>query len=90
MSWLVKRHFQLHRLRRMQSKACLATVAIYILHLNRVMVATYLRRLVAVFPPRRPGSNTGLVVWDYVMDKSGAGVGFLRELRFHYHPRLPQ
>jgi hypothetical protein len=29
-----------------------------------------------------PGSNPGLVMWDFVMDKSGAGVGFLRELRF--------
>jgi hypothetical protein len=26
-----------------------------------------------------PGSNPGLVVWDFVMDKSGAGAGFLRE-----------
>jgi hypothetical protein len=29
-----------------------------------------------------PGSNTGLVMWDFVMDKSCAGAGFLRELRF--------
>jgi hypothetical protein len=43
-------------------------------------------------------------MWDFVMDKSGAGAGFLRELRFplpiyipsalhyrlHYHPRLAQ
>jgi hypothetical protein len=29
-----------------------------------------------------PGSNPGLVMWDFVMDKSGAGEGFLRELRF--------
>jgi hypothetical protein len=29
-----------------------------------------------------PGSNPGLVMWDFVMDKSGAGTGFLRELRF--------
>jgi hypothetical protein len=28
-----------------------------------------------------PGSNPGLVMWDFVMDKSGAGAGFLRELR---------
>jgi hypothetical protein len=27
------------------------------------------------------GSNPGLVMWDFVMDKSGAGAGFLRELR---------
>jgi hypothetical protein len=26
--------------------------------------------------------NPGLVMWDFVMDKSGAGTGFLRELRF--------
>jgi hypothetical protein len=29
-----------------------------------------------------PGSNPGLVMWDFVMDKSGAGARFLRELRF--------
>jgi hypothetical protein len=28
------------------------------------------------------GSNPGLVMWDFVMDKSGAGAGFLRERRF--------
>jgi hypothetical protein len=28
------------------------------------------------------GWNLGLVMWDFVMDKSGAGAGFLRELRF--------
>jgi hypothetical protein len=39
-------------------------------------------RLVAGFPPRWPGSNAGLVMWDFVMDKSCAGAGFLRELRF--------
>jgi hypothetical protein len=27
-------------------------------------------------------SNAGMVMWDFVMDKSGAGAGFLRELRF--------
>jgi hypothetical protein len=26
--------------------------------------------------------NSGLVMWDFVMDKSGVGAGFLRELRF--------
>jgi hypothetical protein len=45
-----------------------------------------------------------LGMWDFVMDKSGAGAGFLRELRFplpiyipsalhnhlHCHPRLAQ
>jgi hypothetical protein len=29
-----------------------------------------------------PSSNPGLVMWDFVMDKSGAGAVFLRELRF--------
>jgi hypothetical protein len=30
-----------------------------------------------------PGSNPGLVMWDFVMDKSGAGADFLRgELQF--------
>jgi hypothetical protein len=28
------------------------------------------------------GSNPGLVMWDFVMDKSGAGADFLLELRF--------
>jgi hypothetical protein len=27
------------------------------------------------------GSNPSLVVWDFVMDKSGAGAGFFRERR---------
>jgi hypothetical protein len=49
-------------------------------------------------------SKPDLGMWDFVMDKSGAGAGFLRELRFplpiysqsalhnhlHYHPRLAQ
>jgi hypothetical protein len=29
-----------------------------------------------------PGSKPGLVMWDFVMDKSGAGAGYLREFRF--------
>jgi hypothetical protein len=29
-----------------------------------------------------PGSNPDLVMWDFVMDKSGVGAGFLRDLRF--------
>jgi hypothetical protein len=29
-----------------------------------------------------PGSYLGLVMWDFVMDKSGAAARFLRELRF--------
>jgi hypothetical protein len=29
-----------------------------------------------------PDSNPGLVMWDFVMDRSGAAAGFLRELRF--------
>jgi hypothetical protein len=50
------------------------------------------------------GSKPDLGMWGFVMDKSGAGAGFLRELRFplpiyipsalhnrlHYHPRLAQ
>jgi hypothetical protein len=50
------------------------------------------------------GSKPDLGMWDFVMDKSGAGAGFLRELWFplpiyilsalhnhlHYHPRLAQ
>jgi hypothetical protein len=28
------------------------------------------------------GSSPGLVMWDFVVDKSGAGAGFLRVLRF--------
>jgi hypothetical protein len=30
----------------------------------------------------RSGSSLGLVMWDFVMDKIGAGAGFFRELRF--------
>jgi hypothetical protein len=29
-----------------------------------------------------PGSDRGLVMWDFVRDYSGGGAGFLRELRF--------
>jgi hypothetical protein len=29
-----------------------------------------------------PGSNPGLVMLDFVMDKNGAGAGLLRELGF--------
>jgi hypothetical protein len=50
------------------------------------------------------GSKPDLGMWDFVMDKSGVGAGFLRERRFplpiyipsalhnhlHYHPRLAQ
>jgi hypothetical protein len=50
------------------------------------------------------GSKPDIGMWNFVMDKSGAGAGFLRELRFplpiyipsalhnhlHYHPRLAQ
>jgi hypothetical protein len=50
------------------------------------------------------GSKPDLGMWDFVMDKSGAWAGFLRELRFplpiyipsalhnhlHYHLRLAQ
>jgi hypothetical protein len=36
--------------------------------------------------PHPYGSNiqkeSGLVMWDFVMEESGAGAGFLRELRF--------
>jgi hypothetical protein len=36
-----------------------------------------------------PGSNPGLVMWDFVMDKIGAGAGFLRELRFPLSIYIP-
>jgi hypothetical protein len=36
-----------------------------------------------------PGSDPGLVMWDFVMDKSGAGAGFLRELRFPLSVYIP-
>jgi hypothetical protein len=29
-----------------------------------------------------PGSNPGLVIWNFVMDKIGAGAGFIRRLLF--------
>jgi hypothetical protein len=53
----------------------------------------------------RVGSNPGLVMWDFVMDKSGAGAGFsprtsvspaqstfhlLLHNHLHYHPTLAQ
>jgi hypothetical protein len=34
-------------------------------------------------------SNPGLVTRDFVMDKSGAGAGFLRELRFPLPTYIP-
>jgi hypothetical protein len=36
-----------------------------------------------------PGSNPDLVMWDFVMDKSGIGAGFLRELRFPLPVYIP-
>jgi hypothetical protein len=36
-----------------------------------------------------PGSNPGLVMWDFVMDKSGAGAGSLREIRFSLPIYIP-
>jgi hypothetical protein len=47
----------------------------------RVMAVPYLKRLVAGFPPRRPGFATGQasVVCG---GQSGTGAGFLRVLRF--------
>jgi hypothetical protein len=35
-----------------------------------------------------PGSNPGLVMWDFVMDKSGTGAGFIRVLRYPL-PSIP-
>jgi hypothetical protein len=51
-----------------------------------------------------PGSNPGLVMWDFVLDKSDAGAGFSENFGFpcqstfhlllhnhlHCHPRLAQ
>jgi hypothetical protein len=51
--------------------------------------APKLRRLVAGFHLGGPGSNPGLVMWDFVMDKSGAGAGFLRKLRFPLPTYIP-
>jgi hypothetical protein len=36
-----------------------------------------------------PGSNPGLVMWDFVIDKSGAGAGFLQKLRFSLPIYIP-
>jgi hypothetical protein len=41
-----------------------------------------LRRLVAGFPPRRSGFKPGSGNKGFLLDKSGAGAGFLREFRF--------
>jgi hypothetical protein len=46
--------------------------------LGRAIAQAVSRRL----PNVTDGSNPGVVMWDFVMDKSGAGAGFLRELRF--------
>jgi hypothetical protein len=40
------------------------------------------QKLLSSFRASGPGSNPGLVMWDFMMDKSGAGAGFLRELWF--------
>jgi hypothetical protein len=37
----------------------------------------YLKRILNPFHRGGPGSNPGLVMWDFVMDKSGTGAGFL-------------
>jgi hypothetical protein len=42
------------------------------------LAAPYLKRLVAGFPPRRPGSSHV----GFVVDKVGAGAGFRRALQF--------
>jgi hypothetical protein len=39
-------------------------------------------RLVAGFPPRRPGFDSGSGQVGFVVKKSGPGAGFLRVLRF--------
>jgi hypothetical protein len=36
-----------------------------------------------------PGSNPGLVMWDFVMEKSGVRADFLRELRFPLSIYIP-
>jgi hypothetical protein len=38
---------------------------------------------------RNTGSKPDLGMWDFVMDKSGAGAGFLRELRFPLQIFIP-
>jgi hypothetical protein len=58
---------------------------VYLLHekiLNhRVKLTEQLGRAIAQASHRGgPGSNTGLVMWGFVMAKSGAGASFLREL----------
>jgi hypothetical protein len=42
---------------------------------------SYSRRLPTAAPRVQTRVWSGLVMWDFVMDKSGAGAGFLRELR---------
>jgi hypothetical protein len=51
----------------------------YIYRLGRAIAQAVSRRLpTAAALVQKPG----LVMWDFVMDKIGAGAGFLRELRF--------
>jgi hypothetical protein len=54
-----------------------------------VVISPQLRRLVAGFPPQRPGFKPGSGHGDFVMDKSGAGADFLRELRFPLPTYIP-
>jgi hypothetical protein len=52
---------------------------------TRNFIIYYTRgRAIAQAASHRGGqsSNPDLVMWDFVMDKSGAGAGFLRELLF--------
>jgi hypothetical protein len=74
-----------------------------ILRLDRAIPQAVSRRLPTA--AGGPGSNPGLVMWNFVMDKSCAGAGFLSEnfgfpcqstfhlllhSHLHCHPRLAQ
>jgi hypothetical protein len=48
------------------------------LHVGRAVAQAVSRRLPTAAARVQ---NRGLVMWDFVMDNSGAGAGFLRELR---------
>jgi hypothetical protein len=57
------------------------------LHLGRAIAQAVSRRLPTA--AARVQTRVRLVMWDFVMDKSGAGTGFLRELRFHLPIYIP-
>jgi hypothetical protein len=64
-------------------------------HVNRSTLTSWIRKQTWIVSSKfvfsalfRP-TNPGVVMWDFVMDDSGAGAGFLRELRFPLSIYIP-